>query len=159
MHQESPNTSLQAGHALRGRPISQFRPPLKVSLFQPAAGARPRVSQAQSRAAGRNSSQNRNSEFSSSSSSGSGGGEFGLVGARAPAGEAGRPHLSQGCNYMVGSSRHAPRESSQHRMQPNPSVKRSANGLPPVPGRLWVCENLSRPGPGGKPSSPAYLER
>jgi hypothetical protein len=44
-------------------------------------------------------------------------------------------------------------------VQPNSSVKRSANGLPPVPGRLWVRENLSRPGPGGKPSSPAYLER
>jgi hypothetical protein len=33
MHQESPNTSLQTGHALRGRPISQFRPPLRVIFF------------------------------------------------------------------------------------------------------------------------------
>ncbi len=44
-------------------------------------------------------------------------------------------------------------------MKPNPSVKRSANGLPPVPGRLWYAKNFSRPGPGGKPSPPAYLER
>jgi hypothetical protein len=62
-------------------------------------------------------------------------------------------------NFKFSSSLCTLRQAKQQRMQPNPSVKRSANGLPPVPGRLWVRENLSRPGPGGKPSSPAYLER
>ncbi len=43
-------------------------------------------------------------------------------------------------------------------VQPNSSVKRSANGMPPGPG-LWHTVHFHRPGPGGIPSSPSYLER
>ena len=41
---------------------------------------------------------------------------------------------------------------------PNPSLKRSANGRPPAPGR-WYAVHFHRPGAGGTPSSPPYLER
>ena len=41
---------------------------------------------------------------------------------------------------------------------PNPSVKRRANGAPPGPGHRYAVHSLW-PGPGGTPSSPAYLER
>jgi hypothetical protein len=41
---------------------------------------------------------------------------------------------------------------------PNPSVNRSANGRPPTPGR-WYAVHFHRPGAGGLPSSPGYLER
>jgi hypothetical protein len=41
---------------------------------------------------------------------------------------------------------------------PNPSVKRSANGRPPGPGR-WYPVHFHRPGPGVLPLSPAYLKR
>jgi len=41
---------------------------------------------------------------------------------------------------------------------PNPSVKRSANGRPPSPGR-WYAVHFHRPGLGVLPSAPAYLER
>jgi hypothetical protein len=44
------------------------------------------------------------------------------------------------------------------RAGPNPSVKRSANGRPPGPGR-WYALHFHRPGPGGLPSAPAYLQR
>jgi hypothetical protein len=44
------------------------------------------------------------------------------------------------------------------RARPNSSVNRSANGLPPAPG-LWHLVHHHRPGAGGKPSSPGYLER
>ena len=37
---------------------------------------------------------------------------------------------------------------------PNPSLKRSANGRPPSPGR-WYSVHCHRPGLGGLPSSPA----
>ena len=37
---------------------------------------------------------------------------------------------------------------------PNPSLKRSANGRPPGPGR-WYAVHFHRPGPGVLPSSPA----
>ena len=37
---------------------------------------------------------------------------------------------------------------------PNPSLKRSANGRPPGPGR-WYSVHFHRPGPGVLPSSPA----
>jgi hypothetical protein len=43
-------------------------------------------------------------------------------------------------------------------LPPNPSVKRSANGRPPSPGR-WYAVHFHRPGLGALPSSPAYLER
>ena len=36
---------------------------------------------------------------------------------------------------------------------PNPSLKRSANGLPPGP--VIGAQHFPQPGPGGKPSSPA----
>ena len=36
---------------------------------------------------------------------------------------------------------------------PNPSLKRSANGLPPGP--VLGAQHFSQPRPGGKPSSPA----
>jgi hypothetical protein len=42
--------------------------------------------------------------------------------------------------------------------RPNPSVNRSANGRPPRPGR-WYAVHFHRPGRGGLPSSPGYLER
>jgi hypothetical protein len=38
--------------------------------------------------------------------------------------------------------------------RPNPSLKRSANGRPPGPGR-WYAVHFHRPGPGVLPSSPA----
>ena len=41
-----------------------------------------------------------------------------------------------------------------HPMTPNPSLKRSANGRPPGPGR-WHTVHFHRPGPGALPSSPA----
>jgi hypothetical protein len=44
------------------------------------------------------------------------------------------------------------------RVRPNPSVKRSANGRPPGPGR-WYAVHCHQPGPGVLPLSPAYLER
>ena len=37
---------------------------------------------------------------------------------------------------------------------PNPSLKRSANGRPPAPGR-WYAVHFHRPGAGALPSSPA----
>ncbi len=37
---------------------------------------------------------------------------------------------------------------------PNPSLKRSANGRPPGPGR-WYAVHFHRPGPGGLPLAPA----
>jgi hypothetical protein len=40
------------------------------------------------------------------------------------------------------------------RVQPNPSLKRSANGGPPAPGR-WYRVHFHQPGAGGPPSSPA----
>ncbi len=46
---------------------------------------------------------------------------------------------------------------AQSRVRPNPSLKRSANGRPPGPGR-WYAVHFHRPGPGGLPSSPAQLE-
>ena len=39
-------------------------------------------------------------------------------------------------------------------VQPNPSLKRSANGRPPAPGR-WYAVHFHRPGAGILPSSPA----
>jgi hypothetical protein len=42
--------------------------------------------------------------------------------------------------------------------RPNPSVKRSANGMPPGPG-LWHTVHFHSPGPGGMPLATAYLER
>ena len=45
-----------------------------------------------------------------------------------------------------------------HSVMPNPSLKRSANGRPPGPGR-WYSVHFHRPGPGVLPSSPAELER
>jgi hypothetical protein len=39
-------------------------------------------------------------------------------------------------------------------LRPNPSLKRSANGRPPGPGR-WYAVHSHRPGPGVLPSSPA----
>ena len=39
-------------------------------------------------------------------------------------------------------------------VRPNPSLKRSANGRPPGPGR-WYAVHFHRPGPGVLPSSPA----
>jgi hypothetical protein len=39
-------------------------------------------------------------------------------------------------------------------LMPNPSLKRSANGRPPGPGR-WYSVHFHRPGPGGLPLSPA----
>jgi hypothetical protein len=41
---------------------------------------------------------------------------------------------------------------------PNPSVKRSANGVPPSPGHGYAVHS-PWPGLGGTPSSPAYLKR
>ena len=40
------------------------------------------------------------------------------------------------------------------RALPNPSLKRSANGRPPAPGR-WYAVHFHRPGAGVPPSSPA----
>jgi hypothetical protein len=40
------------------------------------------------------------------------------------------------------------------RAWPNPSLKRSANGRPPGPGR-WYSVHFHRPGPGVRPLSPA----
>ena len=45
-----------------------------------------------------------------------------------------------------------------HGARPNPSVKRSANGRPPVPGP-WHTVHHHSPGTGVLPLSPAYLER
>jgi hypothetical protein len=42
----------------------------------------------------------------------------------------------------------------ESRARPNPSLKRSANGRPPGPGR-WYSVHFHRPGPGVLPSSPA----
>ena len=39
-------------------------------------------------------------------------------------------------------------------LRPNPSLKRSANGRPPAPGR-WYAVHFRRPGAGVLPSSPA----
>ena len=44
--------------------------------------------------------------------------------------------------------------SSSTPVRPNPSLKRSANGRPPGPGR-WYAVHFHRPGPGVLPSSPA----
>ena len=41
-----------------------------------------------------------------------------------------------------------------HAALPNPSLKRSANGRPPGPGR-WYAVHFHQPGPGVLPSSPA----
>ena len=38
-------------------------------------------------------------------------------------------------------------------VRPNPSLKRSANGLPPGP--VIGAQHFPQPGPGGKPSAPA----
>ena len=42
---------------------------------------------------------------------------------------------------------------SRSTLLPNPSLKRSANGLPPGP--VIGAQHFPQPGPGGKPSSPA----
>ena len=39
-------------------------------------------------------------------------------------------------------------------VRPNPSLKRSANGRPPDPGR-WYAVHFHRPGPGVLPLAPA----
>ena len=44
------------------------------------------------------------------------------------------------------------------RVRPNPSLKRSANGMPPGPGR-WYAVHFHRPGPGVLPLVPPQLER
>ena len=41
---------------------------------------------------------------------------------------------------------------AQSRVRPNPSLKRSANGRPPGPGR-WYAVHFRQPGPGVLPSS------
>jgi len=46
------------------------------------------------------------------------------------------------------------RNTERGRAEPNPSLKRSANGRPPGPGR-WYAVHFHRPGPGVLPSSPA----
>jgi hypothetical protein len=47
-----------------------------------------------------------------------------------------------------------PRAMRRSAATPNPSLKRSANGRPPGPGR-WYGVHSHRPGPGVLPSSPA----
>ena len=46
----------------------------------------------------------------------------------------------------------------QHVATPNPSVNRSANGMPPAPGQRYAV-HFRRPGAGVTPLSPGYLER
>lgn len=43
-------------------------------------------------------------------------------------------------------------------VRPDPSLKRSANGRSPGPGR-WYAVQFRQPGPGVLPPSPASLER
>ncbi|CAD5374033.1 hypothetical protein RA210_U470004 [Rubrivivax sp. A210] len=45
-------------------------------------------------------------------------------------------------------------EASAAQVTPNPSLKRSANGRPPGPGR-WYYVHFHRPGPGALPLPPA----
>ena len=58
----------------------------------------------------------------------------------------------------LGLSASGSKSATQHlrcvRLLPNPSLKRSANGRPPGPGRRYVV-HFRQPGPGTLPSSPA----
>ena len=58
----------------------------------------------------------------------------------------------------IAASQYLSRRGSECTALPNPSVKRRANGAPPSPGHRYAVHS-PWPGPGGTPSSPAYLER